>query len=186
MFDEERSAQDLRRRAAAPIRSAAEKGVQSILAELRLAIDFETVGQGVQQFLQDKSFEIVDLVDGPVAERLRFTLQEGLTNGETVDQIADRVEETFKVERARAERIARTEIAESFNAGRFETMKEAGVQKIEWLTARDARVRDSHAELDGDVVVVGDRFANGLLYPLDPAGPPEEIVNCRCVALPAA
>jgi uncharacterized protein with gpF-like domain len=57
---------------------------------------------------------------------------------------------------------------------------------MEWLTARDDRVRDSHQELDGEVAAVGDRFSNGLLYPLDPAGPPEEIVNCRCVALPVA
>lgn len=186
MYDEGKSAQDVQRRTAPVFKSAAEKGIESILGELRLTIDFSVLSPGVQQFLQDKSFEIVDLVDGPVAERLRFTLQEALSKGETIQQVADRVEEVFKVQRARAERIARTEVAESFNAGRFETMKEAGVQKIEWLTARDSRVRDSHVELDGDVVVVGDRFKNGLLYPLDPGGPPEEIVNCRCVALPAA
>lgn len=186
MFDEEKAAKDIRRRTSPLLKSAADQGIRTVLAELRLSLDFETVPGEVQAFLQEKTFAIPELVDTPAAERLRFALQEGLQKGETVDQIAARVSEVFEVQRARAERIARTETAASFTAGRFETMKEAGVSKIEWLSARDARVRDSHEQLDGEIVMVGDRFANGLLYPLDPAGPPEEIVNCRCIPLPAA
>ena len=67
-----------------------------------------------------------------------------------------------------------------------------GVDAIQWLTARDARVRPTkpsdkgnHQVLDGVVVKIGDRFPNGLAFPLDPAGPAHEVVECRCVALPA-
>jgi SPP1 gp7 family putative phage head morphogenesis protein len=117
---------------------------------------------------------------------LRTQLEEGIRLGESVDKIADRVTEAFDTQRFRAYRIARTEVAESFNSGRYGTMKDAGVEKLEWLSARDDRVRDSHQEVDGEVIMLGDHFSNGLLYPLDPSGPPEEIVNCRCVSVPVA
>ena len=53
-----------------------------------------------------------------------------------------------------------------------------------------SRVRDSHAAVgvDGQVRDIGDPFVLGdgvtLLYPLDPSGPPGDVINCRCVAIP--
>jgi uncharacterized protein with gpF-like domain len=51
----------------------------------------------------------------------------------------------------------------------------------------DDRVRDSHANLDGDVVDWDKTFDNQLSFPRDPSGEPGETINCRCyfVALPA-
>jgi SPP1 gp7 family putative phage head morphogenesis protein len=80
--------------------------------------------------------------------------------------------------------IARTESGEAANAGRQVVMRANGVKRIEWVTAHDDRVRDSHAAIDGDVIDMGERFDNGLRYPQDPEGPPEEVINCRCVAAP--
>ena len=48
---------------------------------------------------------------------------------------------------------------------------------------RDGHVRESHAAIDGDVVAIGQPFANGLRFPGDD-GPVEELVNCRCDTLP--
>jgi HK97 family phage portal protein len=186
MYDDEKAAADIEKRVEPIYKSSLRKGAESIIAELNLEIPFDFLAPETQKFLQEKMFEIADLVDQPVSDRLRATLQEGISAGESVDKLADRVREAFSVERVRALRIARTEVAESFNGGRFATMKEAGVEKLEWLSARDDRVRDSHVDVDGEIVVLGDRFSNGLLYPLDPGGPPEEIVNCRCVSLPVA
>jgi HK97 family phage portal protein len=186
MFDEDKAAADIERKTEPLYKSSLKKGAESIIQELDLNLDFNFLAPQAQKFLQEKMFEIADLVDEPVAKALRASLDEGIRLGESVDKIADRVESVFDVERMRARRIARTEVAESFNGGRFATMKEAGIEKIEWLSARDNRVRDSHVDVDGEVIVLGDRFSNGLLYPLDPAGPPEEIVNCRCVSLPVA
>jgi HK97 family phage portal protein len=186
MFDDEKAAADIERKTEPLYKSSLKKGAESIIEELRLTLDFDFLAPEAQKFLHEKMFEIADLVDEPVAKALRDSLEEGVRLGESVEKIAERVEEVFAVERTRARRIARTEVAESFNGGRFATMKEAGIEKIEWLSARDNRVRDSHVEVDGEIIVLGDRFSNGLLYPLDPAGPAEEIVNCRCVSLPVA
>jgi hypothetical protein len=44
-------------------------------------------------------------------------------------------------------------------------------------------VRPSHAEQDGEVAKVGERFANGCEYPGDPTAPADETVNCRCALI---
>ena len=186
MFDEEKAAKDIERKVEAIHKSAIKKGAETVARELHLNVDFDFLSPEVSRFLNEKMFEIADVVDGPLADSLRLQLNEGIAAGESIDKIADRVAEVFNVQRSRAMRIARTEVAESFNGGRFATMKEAGVEKIEWLSARDNRVRDSHQDVDGEVITLGAKFSNGLLYPLDPSGPPEEIVNCRCVSVPVA
>ena len=186
MFDEEDAARDIEKKTEPLYKSAVQKGAETVIQELALSVDFNFLSPEVVKFLNEKMFEIADLVDGPVAQALRDQLREGIEKGESIDKLSARVESVFDTERSRARRIARTEVAEAFNGGRFATMKESGVSKIEWLSARDDRVRDSHEQVDGEVVVLGDKFSNGLLYPLDPAGPAEEIVNCRCVSLPVA
>lgn len=186
LFDETQAEKDIQKRTAPIYQAAINSGVATISDELNLSIDFSLLTPEIEQFLADKKIEIADIVDGPALDRLRAALQEGLAEGESVEKIAARVEDVFAVERSRARRIARTEVAEAFNGGRYETMDAAGVQKIEWLSARDNRVRDSHQDVDGEVVTLGEPFSNGLLYPLDPDGPPEEVVNCRCLPLPAA
>jgi uncharacterized protein with gpF-like domain len=49
-----------------------------------------------------------------------------------------------------------------------------------WLSMRDEKVRDSHRAIDGEVRNLGEQFSNGLLFPHDPNGPADEVVNCRC------
>jgi len=67
------------------------------------------------------------------------------------------------------------------NGGSLMYYEDVGVKKTQWITARDEFVRESHRQLDGKVVPVGQRFANGCRYPADQdchdAG---EVCNCRC------
>lgn len=52
-----------------------------------------------------------------------------------------------------------------------------------WSGVLDTRERDSHLAIEGETVPFFDRFSNTLLYPGDLNGPPEEVFNCRCVAI---
>lgn len=81
--------------------------------------------------------------------------------------------------KARAKRIARTELASAYNFGQWESlrqMRESGlVDEIEkeWITAEDERTCPICAELDGEKVGHNEAFSIGEMHP--PAH-----VQCRC------
>jgi len=170
-------------------RAAIIRGGESVMSELGTATSFEAANLRVQAKLAELSHKIAR-IDSTVEAALRDALSDGIAAGESVPQLAERVRQVMDVSKARSMTIARTETGFAFNTGRNEGMKQAGVSRQEWLTARDARVRDSHAAVgvDGQIVGVGEPFTMGsgvtLLYPQDPSGPAEEVINCRCVAIP--
>lgn len=113
---------------------------------------------------------------------------------EQIDRITGRYSD--RLLQLRAETIARTETMQALNAGRDNVFQNAiargqirqeNVTKV-WRSAGDARVRDTHARLNGNRVAMEAAFvtANGarLMYPMDRSqgAPAEEIIDCRCVA----
>lgn len=90
---------------------------------------------------------------------------------------------------ARAATIARTE---THNASQFgieyiakEIEADTGVKMVKaWVASEDERTRPTHAEQDPDnwigmdeSFIVGDSI---MMYPGDPNGSAEEVINCRC------
>ena len=68
-------------------------------------------------------------------------------------------------------------------------MQQAGIEKRQWISARDANVRPTHAEADGQIRGIDEAFDVGsarLMQPGESGGPPEEVINCRCVAIAVA
>jgi HK97 family phage portal protein len=119
-----------------------------------------------------------------IRKRMARELEEGVRNGETINEIQNRIKTAFQgFSATRSLRIARTEVAATTNQARFDAMETEGVDKHQWLAAGDEAVRESHARQDGVIVAIGQRFQNGLVHPNDPDGPPEETINCRCVAV---
>jgi uncharacterized protein with gpF-like domain len=56
-----------------------------------------------------------------------------------------------------------------------------------WMAALDDRTRDAHGSADGQIVKVDKPFNVGgeeLMYPGDPAGSAENVINCRCTQEP--
>ena len=116
--------------------------------------------------------------------RIKNQIEKGLQENESLADIRDRVRTVFNGAHARASMIARTEVAGTVNAARFEAMGAAGVEKHEWVSAHDEAVRESHQDVDGEVVEVGEPFSNGLKYPNELGGPAAEVINCRCIPVP--
>ena len=86
-----------------------------------------------------------------------------------------------------AMRTAKTMMTSAQNGGRIDGYRRAeklGIKILKvWLATPDSRVRDSHARLDGEEREIEKEFSNGLRYPGDPNGEPEEVYNCRCTMI---
>jgi SPP1 gp7 family putative phage head morphogenesis protein len=85
-----------------------------------------------------------------------------------------------EMSRGHANTIARTEVGVASQSGTMEGYKQSGVRIKIWVAVQDADTRDAHSDMDGEEAPIDMPFSNGLMTPLDPDGPAEEVVNCRC------
>jgi hypothetical protein len=86
------------------------------------------------------------------------------------------------INRYQAERIARTEVIGASNKGSFDAAERTGLVKTkEWATSGLPGIRQSHLDYEALGEMEMDyEYNTGLMYPGDPNGDPEEIINCRC------
>lgn len=113
---------------------------------------------------------------------------QGVVQGESVPKIATRISNITNQDAKATIRYARTMTTGAENAGRVDSYKRAqdmGIEtKQQWLATLDERTRESHREMDGEIVEVGEKFSNDCEFPGDSGGPAEEIWNCRCTLIP--
>lgn len=171
------------------IAEAVRRAGNETLAELGLTIDFDMSDPRVQDFIGEKTRKFCKDINETTKEALIKELKEGFAEGESIQDLRKRINKVFdQATTYRAERIARTEIVGSSNRGALEAYHQSGVvEKKEWITARDEKVRDSHAATDGQIQDIDEPFILGsgveMMCPGD-FGPPEEVVNCRCTVKP--
>lgn len=133
----------------------------------------------------DSRANLITSVNSTTADQILAAIRQGTSDGVTHDDIAREIKDTFNLRGKQATLISRQESGSALNGGRFLQLKEEKVGQHEWLSSRDDRVRDSHSEIDGEIVDVGEEFSNGCVYPQDPDGDTDEVMGCRCVSLPA-
>lgn len=117
-------------------------------------------------------------------KKMNAEVLQGILQGEPMDKIASRLSKVTDMNETAAIRNARTMVTGAENKGRQDSYARATADGIilqkEWLSTNDGRTRHSHAMLDGAIVDQDKKFENGLMYPGDPSGRPEEVYNCRC------
>jgi SPP1 gp7 family putative phage head morphogenesis protein len=108
---------------------------------------------------------------------VRRILEAGLAENLSNDEIARNLRQFYDDGSPyKAMRIARTETTKGATHATIEAARQSGlVDMKQWITARDDRVRDEHAAMDGETVPLDGRFSNGLEGPGEP--------NCRCVII---
>lgn len=164
-----------------------ENGIKAALLEARevtgnpkFAIeDFSPTvrNQLSEQAFQAASERTLNAVRGNVTQALADAYASGLG----IDAAADNLRSVFNnLKGYELERIARTEINAAQNTVAAMTIAELGLRYHQWIATLDDRVRESHEELHGVIVQVGDLFPNGLRHPGDTNGDPAEFINCRC------
>ena len=138
--------------------------------------------KALQEYLRAQVKQNVALIQ-TIPERHYPTLETGLLNayqqGSTISDIESYIDDRFATMETNANTVARTETGKIYSEVTEYRQRELGVEKYQWLTAGDERVRDSHAALDGQIFswddppTVEGRKLN-----------PGEDFNCRCIALP--
>jgi uncharacterized protein with gpF-like domain len=126
------------------------------------------------------------------AQALRLinqAIEDGVSRGEGVDVIARNIKkslikDSIPINTYRAARIARTEVVNASNVGSLKGARDLQLpMRKTWITTRDGRARDTHGIMDGQTVLLDEQFMVGgykMDGPGDPAGGPEETINCRC------
>lgn len=147
----------------------------------------------------DAAFNRLVNVPDRVYNQVRDEMKAAFAKGYSVDELAERIHEVLGRNDAgmwesRAMVIARTEMIGAYNAGTFAGMvasaKQDGGQWVKgWLSTEDSRVRPTHAAADfhtgalKQIVPLTAPFQVGgfpLMFPGDPTGPPQEVIQCRC------
>jgi len=144
----------------------------------------------VQRRLDEMHAAMVRQVNQTTKDRITQQLVEGQGKGESIDQLAKRIEGAL-INRKRARTIARTEVGKASQMGQLESFAQADlVERKEWHSSLDDDVRNSH-RIDGKPGAIADlegffTLNNGVraAHPLDPTLPAEDLINCRCFMLP--
>ena len=141
-----------------------------------------------------KIVEVNETVRRGIEKKVRAAMVESAQEGETIQQLTDRIKEAIKTSckqaRTRALTIARTETGQCVSMGRHRAFERAKVQTRRWISAR-VNTRESHLQAEqryGETgIPLGEKYMVGgyaLAHPCDPSGPPQEIINCRCLEVP--
>lgn len=146
----------------------------------------ETLEAMARRFMAEEMIRrrITAVADTTRADIMR-AVRAGFDAGDGQLAIAQRILGNVNIMAAsRAGVIARTETHGAANFGSQEAAKESGLPLTrEWISTADERTRQTHADADGQIVGMDTPFDIGgasIMYPGDPAGPAEEVINCRC------
>lgn len=132
-----------------------------------------------------------------VFDLVAHELATGVNLGESIPQLRARIDTVLSTTQSdrwpnRATVVARTEAIGALNAGRAEAFRAVAEEDPDtvyerlWLATEDHRTRPTHRTADGERVALAAPFIVGgfeLMFPGDPAGPPQEVIQCRCTML---
>lgn len=141
---------------------------------LRQEVNQTPTGQAMLA-LQREQVHYITSLPTDAGERAQKLAMEAYTGGRRPSEVAAEIERTEEVSASRAMLIARTETAKASAVVTEIRAAEVGATHYIWRTAGDSDVRESHAEMEGQVcsyadppIVDGEPLNPGMIY------------NCRC------
>ena len=141
----------------------------------------------VREAIRKRAARLAELIGDTTAREVLAVIEAseraGLTVSETSRLVGRAVYGEERVD-ARSTMIARTESAGALSQGSWDQAQEMGdlYRTKEWLAFSDAETRETHtACMAQGRIAIDQPFTNGLMYPLDPTGAADEVINCRCV-----
>ncbi len=149
-----------------------------------ISIPLSTIEKPVRDLIPlfaKQNAELVKTVQDRYFDRLASDVEESFATGMHPDTLAQRFVDVDGMAENDARRLARDQIGKLNAQFNEERQTALGIKAYFWRTARDNRVRDEHAELEGQRFEWDDPPDAGTDG--EPANPGEAI-QCRCYAEP--
>lgn len=135
----------------------------------------ESLGATIEH-LRDWNVRLMKNAGQAYADDVADVLSDPENWGISLEALTQKILDRADVSESRAELIARDQ-TQKMNASINKTRQQhAGISQFVWSTSLDERVRDSHAENEGETF--------DWTNPPAETGLPGDDVNCRCVAVP--
>ena len=158
---------------------------------------FDPYQDEVAFYIESHVAESVAEVGDATKEFIRQRVEAGMAEGKTRREIAKSIREMYDEWRGpfltpgkegvkRSLRIARTEVHSASGYGQWAAATQSGVVRTHtWLNSMDDRVRESHQF--SQTVPIDEPYSlpsgASMMFPGDPAGGPEEVIQCRCTEI---
>jgi len=171
--------------------------------DVQFGVSFDLASPWAADFIEERSNYLAGRVTDTTYNGIKKALAEGVSKGESIPDLASRIDGLFnQTYRSRATTVARTEVISAYNGSTWLASQEADPEVIGgvmWIATLDDVTRDSHADMDGEVIGRGEWFeldGATMMYPGDPEvttrynsdgdvpDPGSMIINCRCTCAP--
>jgi HK97 family phage portal protein len=108
------------------IAAGAEAGVQS-LGSVGVDARFDVLSEQVEEYIQQSATRLANELGGTTATDIESLIGEGVRNGESINEINQRIQASHAFSTQRADMIARTETANAFTQGQLEAWDQSGI-----------------------------------------------------------
>lgn len=161
---------------------------QELFAELGRDDPWKMPAKQTLDFIRHRK-NLLSGVSDEIHAEIENDLAQGLESQEPLRDLVKRISGKFEeIYKGRGKVIADTETAAAYGYARNKAMQEAGVTRKKWLHSPLAKVpRETHMTMHGKIVDADKPFPVGnppLMYPHDPNGAPEDVINCHCIMIP--
>lgn len=177
-----------------PITATLQAAAENMRSEIGIDDPWKYPSKDVLAYLHSRTQKIQDCGE-TVRNQLNTSLEEGISKGETHDELAARVKAVFtKLADNEAKRIARTEVNSATCKAGFFAMTDAGIEYKSWLGSHGPHARPEHQAVEDatidEPILVTDAFnvdGDEMMHPLDGSlgASLDNIINCQCDVLAA-
>lgn len=122
-----------------------------------------------------KNVKLITKVGRDTKKRVEAIVVDSIAKGRSYEALSERLQDDMGIGQRRAVLIARDQTGKLYGQINAERQRELGITRFTWRTSNDNRVREEHAELEGETFEYANPPSEGL---------PGEAIQCRCYAEP--
>jgi uncharacterized protein with gpF-like domain len=154
------------------------------LSSTKAKIKFD-ISKDIYDYINDFTGNKIKLISDTTKQDVKYIILKNLEEGNRLRSIEYDLRKLYDgFGKKRAKVIARTEVAGISNYGSLMGAFEADAKTKKWIPILDTHTRDSHGDMTLHPEIELDQFfdvgLSKMLYPGDPNGAAEEVINCRC------